>query len=230
MSTDIMEFNFNGQTLRTFNDKMTDEPWFVAKDVCRVLGTAVRDIPEILDEDERGVGSIDTPGGNQWMTVVNEPGLYSLILKSRKPQAKAFKRWVTWEVLPSIRKHGGYFYGQEHDDDPQMLMAKALKVADSVIAEKDKKLEANRAMLEDDLSVDSYRGFYLQDYLTQSQKIRLGQAATRFRKTHGIPVKRQERLVENRYGNYVESEVNLYPKWILDAATEEVLGRAYAHA
>ena len=63
---------------------------------------------ERLDNDEKGVSSIDTPGGKQEMSIVNEPGLYTLVLGSRKPEAKAFKRWVTHEVIPSIRKTGGY--------------------------------------------------------------------------------------------------------------------------
>lgn len=85
-------------------------PWFVAKDVCTCLGTAVRDVPDILDDDEKGVDTIHTPGGPQQMTIISEPGLYSLILRSRKPDAKALKRWVTHEVLPSIRRSGSYSF------------------------------------------------------------------------------------------------------------------------
>ena len=86
------------------------EPWFVARDVCNILEIKnCRDtLNKCLDEDERGVDIIYTPGGNQEMTIVSEAGLYSLILRSRKPEAKAFKRWVTHEVLPSIRKTGAY--------------------------------------------------------------------------------------------------------------------------
>lgn len=83
------------------------EPWFVAKDILDMLGldrTALRK----LDEDEKGVDTIHTPGGDQQVTTVSEPGFYSLILKSRKPEAKAIQRWVTHEVLPDIRKHGAY--------------------------------------------------------------------------------------------------------------------------
>ena len=85
------------------------EPWFVAKDVCTCLEIAnVSDACSRLDEDERGIVSTDTPSGNQEMLIVSEPGLYSLIGSSKKPEAKAFKRWVNHEVLPSIRKTGGY--------------------------------------------------------------------------------------------------------------------------
>ena len=66
-----------------------------------------------LDDDEKGVITSDTLGGKQEMSTINEPGLYSLILRSRKPEAKAFKRWITHEVIPTIRKTGGYIAGQE---------------------------------------------------------------------------------------------------------------------
>lgn len=86
-----------------------DEPWFVAADVCRALEVSnSRDAVARLDEDEKGVVLTDTPGGRQEMTIVNEPGLYSLVLGSRKPEAKAFKRWITHEVIPTIRKTGAY--------------------------------------------------------------------------------------------------------------------------
>ena len=85
------------------------EPWFVAVDVCRALEleNTARSLSR-LDDDEKGVHSMNTLGGIQRMSVVSESGLYSLILGSRKPEAKAFKRWITHEVIPSIRKHGAY--------------------------------------------------------------------------------------------------------------------------
>ena len=85
------------------------EPWFVAKDVCEILElTNSRKATAGLDDEEKGVTISDTPGGQQSLTIINESGLYSLIMQSRKPQAKAFKKWVTSEVLPSIRKYGYY--------------------------------------------------------------------------------------------------------------------------
>ena len=85
------------------------EPWCVAKDVCAVLEIAKVDSAiRSLDEDEKDAHSMSTLGGVQEMSIVSEAGLYSLVLRSRKPEAKAFKRWVTHEVLPSIRKTGAY--------------------------------------------------------------------------------------------------------------------------
>lgn len=89
--------------------EINNEPWFVAKDVCKCL--SVNNSSQALsrlDNDEKGVILNDTLGGAQEMAIVNECGLYSLILSSRKPEAKEFKRWVTHEVIPTIRKHGAY--------------------------------------------------------------------------------------------------------------------------
>ena len=112
MSDSILtEFVFNAMPVRVV--QVTGEPWFVAADVCAVLGLGnVSMALERLDDDEKGVSSIDTLGGAQQMTVINESGLYSLVLGSRKPEAKPFKKWVTAEVLPSIRKTGVYALGQ----------------------------------------------------------------------------------------------------------------------
>lgn len=85
------------------------EPWFVAADVCRALEIGNPSMAvERLDDDEKGISIIDTLGGEQRMAIINEPGLYSLVIRSRKPEAKAFRRWITHEVIPSIRKHGLY--------------------------------------------------------------------------------------------------------------------------
>jgi prophage antirepressor-like protein len=104
----VVAFDFESHNIRVVMDG-DGEPWFVASDVCRVLAISK---PENtygrLDEDERDTRIVGTPGGQQEMVTINESGLYSLILTSRKPEAKRFKRWVTREVLPSIRKTGSY--------------------------------------------------------------------------------------------------------------------------
>lgn len=85
------------------------EPWFVAADVCKALELEKTNRAlSRLDDDEKGAHSVSTPGGRQRMSIISESGLYSLILGSRKPEARAFKRWITHEVIPSIRKHGVY--------------------------------------------------------------------------------------------------------------------------
>lgn len=85
------------------------EPWFILSEVCKKLDLVQpTSTARTLDDDEKGVLNVHTPGGVQQVTVINESGLYSLILRSRKPEAKVFRKWVTAEVLPSIRKTGGY--------------------------------------------------------------------------------------------------------------------------
>ena len=93
--------------MRTLN--LNGEPWFVAADVCKALELGNPSMTvERLDDDEKGISTIDTLGGKQRMAIINEPGLYSLVITSRKPEAKAFKRWIIHEVIPAIRKHGAY--------------------------------------------------------------------------------------------------------------------------
>ena len=106
--SEVTVFNFNGQSqVRTV--VRDGEPWFVAKDICDILELEnSRQVVQTLDEDEKGVCSIYTLGGNQQMSVVSESGLYALVFKSRKPEAQAFRKWVTSEVLPAIRKTGQY--------------------------------------------------------------------------------------------------------------------------
>lgn len=133
MSNEIQSFTSDQfGTVRAIRDE-SGEPMFVAKDVCAALGLGnSRQALARLDDDEKGVISTDTPGGEQQMQAVNEPGLYVLVLSSRKPEARAFKRWVTHEVLPALRREGGYMVAR--DETPEELMARALKAADATLA------------------------------------------------------------------------------------------------
>ena len=100
-----------------------------------------RELKTIEVDTEKGVGQIDTLGGCQRMNIINESGLYNVILRSDKPEAKPFRKWVTSEVLPAIRKHGGYIAGQS-DMSAEELMAKALMVAQKTLAERDARISA----------------------------------------------------------------------------------------
>lgn len=100
-------FNFGNQSIRTIDQ--AGEVWFVANDVCSALDISnPRQAITRLDDDERGVISNDTPSGSQELNIISESGLYSLVMSSRKAEAKQFKRWVTHEVLPTIRTTGRY--------------------------------------------------------------------------------------------------------------------------
>ncbi|HCE0849757.1 TPA: phage antirepressor protein [Acinetobacter baumannii] len=138
----VSVFNFNQNEVRTIV-KEDGEIWFVLSDVCSVLEIGnPSDAARRLDDDEVTLDIIE--GNHRPTNLVNESGLYSLVLTSRKPEAKQFKKWVTSDVLPSIRKNGGYISGQENDD-PEIIMAKALQVANNVILRKTQELQQARA-------------------------------------------------------------------------------------
>lgn len=136
---EVQLFNFENHEVRSL--LLNDEPWFVGKDVAEALGysKARNAIATHIDsEDKKDAPIQGTLGGVQEMTVINESGLYSLVLSSKLPSAKKFKRWVTSEVLPTLRKTGQY---QVKELSGQELMAKALIEAQNVLAAKDKQIE-----------------------------------------------------------------------------------------
>ena len=143
MTNEITTLQFDSDQfgqLRAIQDE-SGEPWFVAKDVCDALCLGRQhDSTRYLDADEKGEGLVDTPSGKQIMVVINEPGFYKLIMKSRKPEAKAFQRWVTHEVLPSIRKKGGYIAAAA-DETPEQIMARAVLLAQDTIARQKAQIE-----------------------------------------------------------------------------------------
>lgn len=149
----IQVFEYQNNKVRTVD--VDGEAWFVLKDVCEVLhlGTTAK-VAERLDDDEKGMNQIHTPGGTQNVTVVNESGLYHVILRSDKPEAAPFRRWVTNDVLPAIRKTGSY-------NAPQLtrsqLLATALIAAHEELEEKDKQIETMKpkALFADAVSASS---------------------------------------------------------------------------
>ena len=116
------------------------EPWFVAKDICQALDLGrQQDSTRYLDQDEKGECLVNTTSGQQRMVTVSEAGFYRLVLKSRKPEAKAFQRWVTHDVLPSIRKEGGYIAANANDSEAD-IMARALLIAQKTIERNQKRI------------------------------------------------------------------------------------------
>lgn len=149
------EFLFNDQQVRTV--VRDGEPWFVGKDVASILG--YRDTADALkkhvDLEDKGVGEMPTPGGKQKVKIINESGLYSLIVSSKLPTAKAFKRWVTSEVLPTIRKHGAYMDTdiiEKSLADPDFL----IQLATTLKEEKQRRMEAEAKIAADEHKVDFY--------------------------------------------------------------------------
>lgn len=201
------------------------EPWFVAKDISDILGFRdANGMTRMLDADEKGTQKVSTPGGPQHMLVVNESGLYSCILRSNKPTAKKFRKWVTSEVLPSIRKSGGYFIDQEKMT-PEEIVANALIVAHRIIDNKNKQIEAMKPKVE----------FY--DTVTQSDDVvDIKQAAkilnlgygrnTLFKKLRELKILDQYNLPYQKYidrgyfrvvqvAKEVKGKVRIYPKTVV---------------
>ena len=149
MNNEMQKFDFKGASLRTLTDG-AGEPWFVAKDVCTVLELSnVGQALARLDDDEKSSITLnDGTSGNPNRAIVSESGLYALVLASRKPEAHEFKRWVTHEVLPQIRKTGGYIPTSEADDD-MTILAKAVMIGQRTMeAQKQKIAEQQTRIVE----------------------------------------------------------------------------------
>lgn len=141
MNNEIQQFDFRGASLRILTDK-AGEPWFVAKDVCDILelGNTTNAL-RALDEDEKTnfTNCNVAQNGGRAPLIISEPGLYKLIMRSRKPEAKEFQRWVTHEVLPQIRKTGGYIPTSETDDD-MTILAKAVMIGQRTMEAQKRKI------------------------------------------------------------------------------------------
>ena len=132
MTEELDIFNFNEKEVRIHRDK-NGKPWFVAKDVCDVLGLSnITEALRNLDGDELTSEILKSGNQGREMKLVSESGLYALVIRSNKPNAKKFRKWITSEVLPSIRKTGGYIVANP-DDTPEEIMARAQKIADDVL-------------------------------------------------------------------------------------------------
>lgn len=150
------------------------EPWFVGKDVAEILGysNTPKAIRDHVDDEDKLAERIVLSGQNREVAIINESGLYSLILSSKMPKAKEFKRWVTAEVLPAIRKTGGYIAGSEKMSDAE-LMAKAVLVAQATIKERDVRI----AELESDTQRMKPKEIFADAVSASDQTILIGDLA-----------------------------------------------------
>lgn len=148
MNNEIQKFDFKGAPLRTLTDK-AGEPWFVAKDVCDILELSnVTEALRSLDDDEKSnfrISEVAQNGGRAPL-IISEPGLYKLIMRSRKPEAKEFQRWVTHEVLPQIRKTGGYIPATDADDD-MTILAKAVMIGQRTMEAQKRKIASQQSRI-----------------------------------------------------------------------------------
>lgn len=171
------------------------EPWFVGKDVVEILGyqNGSRDVNRHVDEDDRQNYQNGTFESNRGLTIINESGLYSLILSSKMPNAKKFKHWVTAEVLPTIRKTGGYIAGSEKMSDAE-LMAKAVLVAQATIKERDARI----AELESDTQRMKPKEIFADAVSASDQTILIGDLAKLIKQNgHDIGQKRMFEWLRN---------------------------------
>lgn len=208
-----------------------DNPWFVASDVCEALGlTANWNTFRHLHEDERlslekraCPDHVLFPGRTARILTISESGLYKLIMRSDKPEARRFQDWVTRDVLPAIRKDGAYIMGEEKvatgEMDEDTFVLKAIEILQRKI---DRLKAENDAMSQElnVLTVDEYRAL-THRYFTHSQKVKLGQAAARILRAQGQEPQRQERTVRF-HGEERTVRVNLYPRAALEQAEREL--------
>lgn len=140
MNNEIQRFDFRGASLRTLTDE-EGKPWFVLKDCMSILDLAnPTETVKMFDDDEFSTTEvIDSIGRRQQAYIISEPGLYRLVMRSRKPEAKEFQRWVTHEVLPQIRKTGGYIPTSETDDD-MTILAKAVMIGQRTMEAQKRKI------------------------------------------------------------------------------------------
>lgn len=221
-STAVERFDFNGSEIRTV--LIDGEPWFFANDVCAELELRQRDVMSALDEDEKMSETI----AGIIVDLVGESGVYSTILRSRKASAKAFKRWITREVLPSIRKIGGYSMVSEPPSSTEMLrqqVAMQLATLDRMI-EVERRVDAEqverRALAERVERLEVTHERYAAIGYAALRKIRtdvaylnrLGRAAAAIARRDGIPV---ERVHSTIWG-----EVNAWPLEVWDEALDQI--------
>lgn len=149
MNNEIQQFDFKGASLRTLTDE-AGEPWFVLKDCMSILdlGNPTETVKMFDDDEFSTTEVIDSIGRRQQAYVISEPGLYKLVMRSRKPEAHEFQRWVTHEVLPQIRKTGGYIPTTDADDD-MTILAKAVMIGQRTMeAQKQKIAEQQTRIVE----------------------------------------------------------------------------------
>lgn len=197
MTNDLKTFtNDQFGSLRTVT--INNEPWFVAADVCKALEIGnSRQALTRLDDDEKGVISTDTPGGKQEMATVSEPGLYSLVLGSRKPEARQFKRWITHDVIPAIRSHGGYLTPE--------LTEQVLSDPDTIIrlATDLKKERSARIAAEQRIAMDAPKVLFADAVSSSQDDIPISELA-KFLKQNGVDTGRNRLFDTLRADGYIQ--------------------------
>lgn len=195
--------------IRTLN--INNEPWFVGKDVATILGYAkpTDAVRKRVDEEDRGISKIETPRGTQDMTIINESGLYSLILSSKLPNAKKFKHWVTSEVLPTIRKHGAYMTTdviEETLSNPDFIIQLASKLKDE--QQQRKLAEEENIKLSKVIELQKPKVDYVDEILSCSNAL----LVTNIAQDYGLSAKALNKILQDE-----RVQRNVRGQWILYA-------------
>lgn len=196
-----------------------EEPWFIASDVCKALDIKnASDATSHLYEDEKGIVLNDTLGGSQKMIVVNESGLYGLVMRSRKKEAKLFQRWVTHDVLPSIRKHGGYLTPQKIEEvllNPDAIIELATQL----------KLEREKTLaLSQQIEADKPKVEWADRCLESNTTLKIGEYAKLIHKENDIEIG-QNRLFKFLRNRNILNENNMPYQEYMDRGWFEVIER-----
>ena len=230
---DLQLFNFEGQQVRTLSTNY--ETWFVGKDVAEILGykKARNAIAQHVDDEDKKEAPIQgTLGGTQSMTIINESGLYSLILSSKMPNAKKFKHWVTSEVLPSIRKTGSYQVPQTPEEQLKLTM----QVTNRLVGRVDK-VEKDIKHIKDTAEVDEQERYELLQarkarvmkacggensnyYQEKKAKKVFAEFGRDFKKAFQIP--RYDCLKKKLFDEAIEFTKNWYPSFVLQREIQNV--------
>ena len=230
---DLQLFNFEGQQVRTLSTNY--ETWFVGKDAAEILGykKARNAIAQHVDDEDKKEAPIQgTPGGTQSMTIINESGLYSLILSSKMPNAKRFKHWVTSEVLPSIRKTGSYQVPQTPEEQLKLTM----QVTNRLVGRVDK-VEKDIKHIKDTAEVDEQERYELLQarkarvmkacggedsnyYQEKKAKKVFAEFGRDFKKAFQIP--RYDCLKKKLFDEAIDFTKNWYPSFVLQREIQNV--------
>ena len=225
---EIQIFNYQDKQVRTV--EKDGEPWWVLKDVCEVLEmdtTQLKKVADRLEPDEKGRNLILTPGGKQETWIINESGLYNVILRSDKPQAKPFRKWVTSEVLPAIRKHGGYLTPEKVEEallNPDTI----IRLATDLKAEREKRLR-----LEEQAQKDKPKVLFADAVATVKTSILIGELA-KLLKQNGVDIG-QNRLFDwmRRNGFLIQrkgTDYNMPTQRAMEAGLFEIKETSITHA
>lgn len=186
------------------------EPWLVGKDVAAALGYSNprKAIADHVEKEDRGVTKCDTPSGTQTMTIINESGLYSLILSSKLPDAKKFKRWVTSEVLPSIRKTGGYAVPTTEKTLADLTAAVALLTErlDTMLAARESPLSVLPALPEPEGEIGQVPGIAARRRWMRTVSEKLDMLSTKIHQPHNICLHQIYQILEDRWQAVLEDE------------------------